>query len=66
MSFNFLFQNLHDDKRPRIFPSQSNINAPLKDGCNNSSNHSEGKKDSLAVSLSDLFYRIEECEKNLL
>ncbi|XP_034254186.1 anion exchange protein 2 isoform X2 [Thrips palmi] len=47
-------QNLHDDKKPRIIPSQTNINSAVKDGCNNSSNHSDGKhKDSLVIDMKE-------------
>lgn len=46
-------QNLNDDKRPRIIPTQSN-NTSMKDGCNNSSNHNDGKhKDSLVIDMKE-------------
>lgn len=47
-------QNLNDDKRPRIITPQTNLNASLKDGCNNSSNHNDGKhKDSLVIDMKE-------------
>lgn len=47
-------QNLNDDKKTRIIPSQTNMNSSLKDGYNNSTNHSDGKhKDSLVIDMKE-------------